>query len=235
MKALDNIRSSIKELGALNYALYCLDISLNRLSRGRIRIIKYYFYSQPVNPDPIVKNTDKRSIKIFRIDRSDEIVQQFPRPAPVIHSRYDQKSICYAAIKEGRFVGYIWFTEGPYLEDEVKCRFSPIPEGQAAWDYDIYIEPKYRLGLAFQMLWDAANMHLYKNGFRWSNSRISAYNSTSMQVHKKLGAIRVGSASFVVIGTLQLVISSIFPRLQISITSLPQLKIPSGHHFSRTE
>ncbi|MDZ7829185.1 MAG: hypothetical protein U5K33_06760 [Halofilum sp. (in: g-proteobacteria)] len=34
--------------------------------------------------------------------------------------------------------------EGPYCEDEVRSLFIPRPEGEAVWDFDVYVAPDQR-------------------------------------------------------------------------------------------
>jgi hypothetical protein len=44
----------------------------------------------------------------------------------------------------------------------------PMPGGQSAWDFDIYVDPSARLGFAFGRPWDEANQLFSRMGIRWS-------------------------------------------------------------------
>lgn len=223
---LTEIKQSIKSLGLNNYLLYAVNRLLNKTTFNKIRIIKYYFYAQPVNLSSIIKNPEKRKIKVRQILPDDPIVCQFPRPEYVIKERYYQNAHCFSAIKaENEFVGYIWFCENEYHEDEVRCKFIPWPKNEAVWDFDVYIKPESRLSLAFPLLWDRVNESLRGNHYQWSLSRISAFNPVSLSVHKKLGARYVGKAIFFCIGPLQILLSSLRPYFSISVHSVPKLRV----------
>jgi hypothetical protein len=107
-------------------------------------------------------------------------------------------------------------TLGPYLEDEVRCRFVPLPEGRAAWDFDVYVDPQQRHGTVFLRLWDEANRFLAARGVRWSLSRISAFNSGSIRSHGRMGAKRIGAVTFLSLGRWQLAVASLAPRFHVS-------------------
>ena len=90
----------------------------------------------------------------------------------------------------------------------------------AAWDFDVYVAPAYRLSRAFGRLWDAANEELRSEGVRWCHSRISAFNLSSIAVHEKLGARQVGWAGFLCLGGFQLMVSSLKPWVHVSRSEL---------------
>ncbi|MBK1707421.1 hypothetical protein CKO40_23545 [Halochromatium glycolicum] len=62
-----------------------------------------------------------------------------------------------------------------------------------------------------------ANSRLHAEGFRESFSRISAFNPSSHGSHARLGAKTIGWATFVVIGSLQIMWASRAPFLHLSI------------------
>ena len=86
----------------------------------------------------------------------------------------------------------------------------------SVWDFDVYVEPRLRLGRTMARLWDEAYRRWYAQGVRWSFSRISAFNSRSMLSHARMGAHRIGMATFLSAGNWQISISSIAPRLHFS-------------------
>ncbi len=175
---LKDIKLTIQTMGAVNYLLYVLNRALKKLS-NKLQIVKYYFFSQPVRQQPMIKNPEKRNIKVSRTMPDDVIVQQFPRPDEVIKDRFDQDAYCYTAIRNNKFVGFIWYCEKVYHEDEVRCKFMPTPATEAVWDFDVYIEPDNRMSLAFPLLWDKVNESLSEKNYGYTLSRISAFNCSS--------------------------------------------------------
>lgn len=147
---------------------------------------------------------------------SDAVVGSFPRPAEVIASRFARQHTCLVATSKGRFAGFLWYALEHYEEDEVCCRFDLNPKANGVWDYDVHVEPQFRLGRTFARLWDEANRRLSEQGFRWSFSRISAFNVQSLQSHKKLGLKVQSSLTFFCFGPLQIMVSSCAPHINIS-------------------
>ena len=198
---------------------------ISRLSNNNIRLIKYYFFAQPISDQCVIKNASKRKIKTYLPVSGDLIFEHCPRPKAVIEERFSQGSKCFVATKDGQFIGFIWFSEEKYIEDEVRCEIVPSPMGISAWDYDIYVNPDNRLGMAFPMLWDQVNQYLFERGYRWTMSRISPINSTSLSTHKKLGAVYCGQAFFMCIWRLQIMMASVSPFIHISTTKRPKLHL----------
>jgi hypothetical protein len=130
--------------------------------------------------------------------------------------RFSQGAVCLAALNGGDCIGFLWISFGPYLEDEVRCRYIPLPQGEAAWDFDVYVYPEHRNSLVFLRLWDEANRYLAARGVRWSLSRISAFNPGSMASHARMGTRRIGSAVFLSIGPLQVSMATVTPRFFLS-------------------
>src|SRR4030095_13510220 len=102
-------------------------------------------------------------------------------------------------------------------EDVVRARYEPVPERRAAWDYDIFLVPEERGGLLFVRLWDAAYALLRARGFRWSLSRISAFNLVSSASQERMGARRLGWSVFLVLFRCQLMVSSVAPFVHFAL------------------
>jgi len=184
---------------------------------------------------PMLPPRRGRDIVVGQVLPGSPLLDALPRPTSVIHNRYRQGGICLCATKDGTPIGYIWFNLGPYEEDEVRCRFAPTPAGRSSWDYDVYVAPQYRGSFTFARLWDAANEHLRERRVDWSMSRISAFNAESLASHSRLQAQRVGTATFLEIGRIQLMFSSLPPRFDVSWNPRrrPQLDVPApeaSHH-----
>lgn len=189
--------------------LWAFSRLLELSTAGRARLYRYRFVAQPVADRPHVASAGAHAITIRRIDVDDPIVRQFPRPRRVIEARFGMGATCIVAEKKGSFVGFVWLKEREYPEDEVRCLYRLDPRGAAAWDFDVHIEPAYRLGRTFARLWDSANAWLRERDYQWTISRISAFNPESLAAHRRLGMRTIGSAIFLCVSHLQL---SLFDR-----------------------
>lgn len=201
-------------LGPGTAAGYALARALEIATRGRLRLIAYRFVAQPVPRDGESAPVRAGPIALRNLHADDPLVAQFPRPPSVIARRFRDGAHCLAAIKGDRLVGFLWFKEREYVEDEVRCIYRFDPQ-TAVWDFDVYIEPELRLGRLFARLWDFANRELRARGYRWTLSRISAFNAASLAAHQRLGARRVGSALFIVAGSVQVSFASCAPYVHI--------------------
>lgn len=208
--------SATRDLGIRNGGLYLLGRAMQKLSRGSCRLIRYYVVAQPVPADyaPVCKPSDTDMVAVAR--SADPVTSFFPRPSHVIESRFARQHTCLVATSKGGFSGFLWYANVYYEEDEVHCRFVIDQPGEGVWDYDVYVEPRFRLGRTFARLWDAANMRLSEQGVKWSFSRISAFNSQSLQSHKRMGFHVLAGLNFFCLGPLQLMISSCSPFINIS-------------------
>lgn len=205
-----------RQIGAVNTILYVSDRALATVSGGRARLYKYYFVAQPVSTAARLPGGRGKKLLAREVAIGDEATRHFPRPSSVIAQRYGQGARCIAAFKDETFVGYHWHLHGCYREDEVRAAYLPEPSGAAVWDFDVHVEPGFRLGVAFLRLWDEANAMLAQQGVRWSCSRISAYNAESMKSHTRLAATKMGCSIFLKAGSWQIVFSTIRPYVHLS-------------------
>ncbi len=215
-RAFGRSRAVAKKLGLISALLYGLDRVLVRLGTG-IRIFRYYLVAQPVPAQRRVAVPRGRSFVVREIGRSDPALRAMPLTPAVIDYRIRQPTVCLGAFKGEQLIAYLWLCLGPYEEDEVRCRFVPIPEGEAVWDFDVYVFPAYRSGRAFARLWDEANCYLRSRGVAWSMSRISAFSPNSLAAHLRLGARRVGRANFLRWRGGQIMVASVPPYLHIAL------------------
>ena len=206
----------VRELGVVNACLYVADRFLRAVSRGRVRLHKYYFMQQPVPAGSWLPPRRGASIEVRALHADDPALAAFPRPARAYPYRFGQGAVCLAAFKSGLPAGFLWFTVGPYDEDEVRCRFMPLPEGQAAWDFDVYVAPEHRTGPVFLRLWDEANRLLRREAVACSFSRVSAFNALSVASHSRMGATRIGAATFLSVGRWQASAATLRPFLFFS-------------------
>jgi hypothetical protein len=207
---------AVRDLGWRDGFLYACARVLAGVSGNRVRIYKYYLVAQPVAKAPWLAPHRGRGVQVRSVAQGDPVIERFPRPAWAAPYRYRQGAVCLAAFKGEALLGFLWLTLGPYLEDEVRCRFVPLPEGGASWDFDVYVEPEQRHGIVFLKLWDEANRFLAARGVRWSLSRISAFNSGSIHSHARMGAKPIGAVTFVSVGGWQIAASSVAPHFHMS-------------------
>jgi hypothetical protein len=221
------INKVLFQMGWFNTGLLILNRLFAKISRHNICIYKYYLIAQPVNSKSLLPPNRGKNIRIRLVNKEDPVIQLFPRPLSVIHDRFKQGAICLAAFKDEKFIGFIWLIFNHYQEDEVRARFIPLPTSRAAWDFDVYVDPEYRLGFTFLRLWDEANQLLIKNGIHWSCSRISAFNLNSLKSHAGLGTITLGQAIFFCVGSWQITLTSMYPYIHISFyfNSFPEFHL----------
>lgn len=203
-------------VGGPTTILWCLATGIQRVSRGRCRLVRYIVVAQPVPSQPLVSARRSRGIETRRLEPCDRALSAFPRAPEVYENRFAQGAVAYGAFSNGEPAGFIWFTLGAYEEDEVRCTFHAEPAATTAWDFDVYIAPRYRLTSVFARLWEAAGAHMRAAGVRWAVSRISAFNAHSIASHRRLGAVDCGIVNFLCIGSLQISIGSLSPRLRFS-------------------
>jgi len=196
MKAKDRPSGAQYRMGWVDSSLYALARLLSLLSRGKLRLQKYYIMAQPIGrgATPSLR-ADPRTV-IDWAERGSPLCQAFPRPSAVIERRYRHGARCLAASVKGRFAGFIWVQRERYEEDEVRCTYVLRDAQQAVWDFDVYVAPEFRWGRTMARLWEAADDRLAAEGVRWSLSRISAFKPESLAAHRRLGAVEIDRLVF---------------------------------------
>jgi hypothetical protein len=218
-------RSLVDELGFGAACLYLVHRLVVRSSGGRARLVAYALYAQPIGAGRLAAMREDANTLIEDVAASDPICAAFPRPADVIRQRFDEPSRCYVARVKGSFGGYIWISRERHAEDEVRCLYVLAAPNHSVWDFDVYVEPRLRLGRTLARLWWHVDRAMAREGVRWSFSRISLFNPGSLGAHQRLGAVRLGSAVFFVIGPLQLAMFSVAPFIHASWGSNPGPRI----------
>jgi len=202
MTILPKLRQTLATMGRVDGALYVLSRLLEVAFGRRVRIVKYYFVAQPVVQ--AVPSPSRSSFDVDWAEAGSPLFQQIARPSSILASRYRQGARCLAATVGGsELAGFLWFVVGPYDEDEVRVRFVPAPEECTAWDFDVTIMPRYRMGRLFATLWQRGAKEMAACGVTHTVSRISAFNPMSLASHRRLGARVVGQALFLCIGEWQ--------------------------------
>jgi len=214
---LAKLKLTYNELGAADTLLYIIDKGLVKLTFNRCRLHKYYITRQPVNAIASVPATKALDIEIKQLASDDPALTEMDRPFTTLQQRYQHGGHCFAAFKKGQFAGNLWLNFDQYQEDEVRCQYILLPAGHTAWDYDVFVVPKFRFSYVFAKLWDHANQVMSHRSISYVYSRINYYNIASLQSHKRLGSQVYGTAYFINIGALQLMVSRHFrPYLTLS-------------------
>lgn len=229
--SLAKFRATAGSIGVGNAMLLAVSRALEALFGARVRIVKYYFTAQAVVPPKAPPGYRIGAFRFAWVDADHPLLARCGRPRDVIVARFAQGARCLMAADEAAdFAGFLWFVVGPYEEDEVRARFAPTPEGLAAWDFDVSIQPRYRMGRLFGHLWSLASAELADRGVKQTVSRISAFNALSLASHRRLGARIVGEAVFFCVGPLQLMNSSLSPRWHLSWSEAqrPLLEVDAG-------
>ncbi len=183
-------------------ALYLLHRLLQALHIGRV--VPYALVAQPIGAAAQAALRADPATLVRRIGPDDPLAAALPRPAAVLQARWQAGAECHACTVKGLFAGTIWIQRRLYDEDEVRCRFRLASPADSVWDFDVYVEPRYRLGRTMARMWQAVDAELAAQGVRWSFSRISRFNGASLRAHARLGAVTVATALFIVLGPLQL-------------------------------
>jgi len=224
------LRQNIATLGALGTAQLVIDRVLSQVSGGRARLITYALMAQPIGAGALAGVRGDAHTVVQDVHPGDALAAALPRPAAINLQRWAAGAQCMAATVKGAFAGMIWIARGHYDEDEVRCQYVLADAAHSVWDYDVYVEPRYRAGRLLARLWQAADTRLAAEGVRWTFSRIALLNRSSMAAHQRLGAQRVGTAAFLVLGPLQLSLFSIAPFVHIGLHALSrpalQLRAP---------
>lgn len=197
-------KTIFKELGWRDGLWYAATRALEGLSRGRVRIVKYYLVAQPIGQPGSKPMRADAATALVDVAEGDALEASFPRPASVLALRRRAGAQCTAALVRDVFAGFIWIQRGRYEEDELRCTYVLEDPVRSVWDYDVYVEPKYRVGRTMARLWSHVDAELAATGVRWSFSRISAFNPASLASHARLGIVRCGSAVFLCAGPVQL-------------------------------
>lgn len=215
---LDRLLLLWRDLGRLDGTLYLLDRLLGGISSGRMRVLRYAIVAQPVGRASATALRPDARTCIERLPAGHELAASFPRPPAVIAQRYRDGADCIGATVGGDFAGFIWWQRGRYEEDEVRCSYVLDDPARCVWDFDVYVEPRFRLGRTLARLWAAVDGELAADGVAWSFSRISTFNQASLAAHARMGTVERCRVLFVRIGRLQLSLLPGSPRLHVSIS-----------------
>lgn len=215
----NKLKAPLRHLGLVEGLYYLASRVINKISFGRARLIRYHIVAQPVPIEAPANLRPDGGTVIAPVGAGDALCAEFPRPPAIIAARYSNGNTCLAAKVKGHFAGFLWYAHHHYEEDEVRCRFEIAEPKLAVWDYDVYVEPQYRLGRTLGRLWAAAHAQLRAEGIRWSFSRISTFNPNSLHSHARLGARNIGTLTFLTLGQAQLTFGLTDRRIHYSAST----------------
>jgi len=148
-----------------------------------------------------------------------------PVRAEVLRARLAQNSTCLGAFRAGALIGYMWFCDGRYDEDEVRCTYLLDPVRESVFDFDFYLFPEHRMGLAFIGLWNGAIEHLNRRGKRYTFSRLTRFNAASRRAHRRLGGRIIARALFLQMWRVEVMLATVFPYLHVSATKAGRVRL----------
>lgn len=204
-------RSDIRQMGLAGWLFYAADRALNRISSGRVGILALRFYLQPLPNERLIAVRENDPVRVEPISPGSLDLAAFGRPTDAIQERIDAGSTCIAALRDGELLGFMWLQQGTLKERLVRCHMHVEPCSRVVWDYDFFIQPRYRLGRLFGRLWDAASASLRGQGVEATVSWIRLGNRASEQAHARLGAKKIGWAIFLNVFGRQVMITSFRP------------------------
>jgi len=210
------LAAPFESLGFLGGTLYAIDRVLNRLSR-HARLRHFDLMVQPVPDGPLLPERLSRRYTMRELHEGDPDLEFAPRPPEVLTRRFSQGATCLGLFRKTAFVGYAWIQRGTYPEDEARCDWV-LNDAASVFDFDVYIAPEHRGGVAFAALWNETNRHLRERGVRESFSRVDRANTGSRRAHARLGARPVGSAVFLQLGQVEVMFASLSPFFYISVS-----------------
>ena len=139
-----------------------------------------------------------------------------PALAHIKEQRFRQGARCLGVYRKGQLLGYSWYVRDRYQEDEVRCTYELVDREASIFDFDFYVLPEHRMGIAFLAIWQGMNETLAPQGVRCTFSRMTRFNLTSRRAHARLGARRAAWAVFLQAWGLELMAASIAPWVGVT-------------------
>jgi len=207
----------IRRIGLAGWLAYACDQAVSTIFAGRVRFTALWFYAQPVDRIPTIAPRSGDRMQIRVIEHGDVPEEAFGRPLGAIAERFEQGSVCIAALKDSELAGFMWLQFDELRERLMRCDFVPTPHGKACWDFDFFVSPQYRLGRTFSRLWSYAKMYLDARDIENTLSWIAFDNSASRRSHESMGANAVGWAVVLIAWKFQLTLTSVRPYVSFGV------------------
>jgi hypothetical protein len=204
-----------KEFGFSAGLLYAIDRVMQQISPS-LRLFVYELMVQPISERALLPPRLRTQLEVREIKPGDPEIALLPIRPEIHESRVGQNAVCLGAFHRSKLIGAMWFCPRAYEEDEVRCTYVVMPAAEAVFDFDFYIFPEHRMGLAFAGIWDGANEFLRARGIRFSFSRLTRFNLASRRAHAHLGWALVGRAVFLRAWGLEIMLATLFPYVHVS-------------------
>jgi len=214
---LSKITGPFREFGPFAGLLYAIDRVLSSFS-PRLHLYVYELTVQPITDKPLLPGRLNKQLEIREIKAGDPQIALMPVRPEVMQARLAQDSICLGAFNKGIFIGYMWFCNSTYDEDEVRCTYLLDPTQESVFDFDFYLFPEHRMGLGFVGLWNGANEFLNRRGIHYTFSRLTRFNVASRRAHHRLGGKVIGRALFLQMWQVEVMLATLFPYVHLSMT-----------------
>lgn len=204
-----------KEFGAVGGTLYLIDRALRAVS-PRLGLHVYELMEQPIDGRALLPSRLSLNLEFTEIGPAHPALDAMPARTDIKAARFEQGARCLGVWRKGALLGYLWWCPRQYHEDEVRCTYLLEPCDAAVFDFDLYVMPEHRHGIAFVAIWHGANQWLHAQGVRHSYSRVTLFNLPSRRAHARLGGRRVGSALFIRIFAVEVLVCTVLPYIAVS-------------------
>ena len=221
---LRKISGPFREFGYAAGLFYAIDRVLSSLS-PRLRLYVYELMVQPITNKPLLPVALDKQLEIREIKAADPEMALMPVRPEVMQARLAQNAVCLGAFRKGVLIGYMWFCNQTYDEDEVRCTFVLGRARESVFDFDFYLFPEHRMGLGFVGLWNGANEFLSRRGIHYTFSRLTRFNVASRRAHQHLGWKVVGRALFLRAWRLEIMAATLFPFVNVSMTKAGRVRL----------
>ena len=221
---LRKISGPFREFGPAAGLLYAIDRVLSSLS-PRLRLYVYELMVQPITDKPLLRGRLDRHLEIREIKAGDPEMALMPVRPEAMQARLAQNAICLGAFRKGALIGYMWFCNREYDEDEVRCTYVLGRARESVFDFDFYLFPEHRMGLGFLGLWNGANEYLSRRDIHYTFSRLTRFNVASRRAHQHLGWKTVGRVLFFQAWRLEVMVATLFPFVHVSITKAGRVRL----------
>lgn len=218
MIRIEKLKRLVADLGWFDALIYALDRGGSAFA-GVTGITRYILVAQPVPEKPLLPSGRGGFLTVRTLNADDDLGNETPLSPAVLASRERRGSICVGAFDGNRLIGFACVALGAHDDEMVLARFTPLPQEKAAWDYDFYIAPGYRLSFAFPRIWDAMFALLRDRGIAWTTSYIAAYSITSLRSQLRLGAVPVGGFVVIKLGRSQAILQGRRPFAKLATRS----------------
>jgi hypothetical protein len=232
---LERFVSPFREFGWAAGSLYLVDRVLGRLSPS-LGLLFYEFMVQPIRRAPLLPANLSKNLEVRPILEGSLDVEQMEARPEIKAARFRHGARCLGVYRKGDLMGYLWYAQDRYREDEVRCDYLLSEPATSVFDFDLVVQPKYRMGLGFVGVWHGANELLSAQGVHHTFSRMTRFNLASRRAHLRLGARRIGRAIFLRAWGIEMMLGTLSPyvgltmrpgqRVQLRMRPIPEA-IPS--------